>query len=49
MNGTLPRQVSLPQFTVAFVALGALVLFALWQPEVSLALDLGRIKTQSGA
>src|SRR5436190_24236255 len=44
MRATPPAGITLPQFTVAFVAFGVLVLFALLSPEMSPDLALGRTK-----
>lgn len=44
MRATPPADISLPQFTAAFVPFGALALFALLSPETSPDLDLGRTK-----
>ncbi len=44
MKATPPADITLPQFTAAFVPFGILALFALLWPETTQALDLGRTK-----
>jgi hypothetical protein len=44
MRATPPGDITLPQFTAAFVPFGVLALFALLWPETTQDLDLGRTK-----